>query len=611
MGAIVTAPAHSVPEGVTKYLLIDGQQRLTTLLLLLAGIRDRARQLQDNKLADRIHDLYLTNRYQDGLDQYKLLPTQGDEPHQSDRAAFVAILQGQSTTHSSSGLHLAFQYFARQLRNHASDELNSLTSVILSHVLLVSIVLEREDNPYAIFESLNAKGQPLSQADLVRNFFFMSIDAARHDDIYGKKWIPMERTIGRENMEAYIRHFLIREGSMVRESDVYFTLKQRVETVGRECAEVVLDDLVRLSDFYARFLFPDREPDSGVRERLIRLQRLRATVCYPFLLRVFEDRSTKKIFNEELLEILDVLENFIVRRYVCATIRAELNELFTALYRSASRFGSLSGGVREVLGSRNYPTDEEFSENLQERQLYGAGELRERAKLILERIEGSWPNKERVLTADLTLEHVMPQTLSDWWRQHLGDGAEETHELYLHTIGNLTLTGYNAELSNADFPRKRELLSQSKLSLNVAIAEHDRWTRDEISARAQQLAVRALEVWPNFAPQAASRRALPVRGRTPRKLVVLGTTHAVESWQDVLRVTLNEIAQLGDDVIKDIAETFPRYMSRSESGFRHPRAVADGWHYESHLNAEQIHRLCYQIAQQAGLSAAEWHVETD
>lgn len=611
MGAIVTAPAHSVPEGVTKYLLIDGQQRLTTLLLLLASIRDRARQLQDEKLAARIQELYLTNRYQDGLDQYKLLPTQGDEPHQSDRTAFVAILQGDSTPHSSGALHSAFQHFARQLRNHTSEELTALTNVILSHVLLVSIVLEREDNPYAIFESLNAKGQPLSQADLVRNFFFMSIDAARHDEIYRRKWIPMERTIGRDNMEVYIRHFLIREGSMVRESDVYFTLKQRVEAVGRELAEVVLDDLVRLADFYARFLYPDSEPDNGVRERLHRLQRLRATVCYPFLLRVFEDRATAKIANDELLTILDVLENFIVRRYVCATIRAELNELFTALYRSASRFGSLSGGVREVLGSRNYPTDQEFSENLQERQLYGAGELRERAKLILERLETSWPNKERVLTDDLTLEHVMPQTLSEWWRQHLGEASEETHELYLHTIGNLTLTGYNAELSNADFPKKRELLRQSKLSMNAAIAEQERWTREEIAARAQQSAERALEVWPNFAPQGASRRALPVRGRAPRQLVVLGATHAVQSWQDVLRGTLGQIAELGDDVLKQIADEFPRYVHRSGSGMRHPRSLGDGWYYESHLNAEQIHRLCAQIAQQAGLSAAEWHVETD
>lgn len=609
MGAIVTAPAHSVPEGVTKYLLIDGQQRLTTILLLLAAIRDRARQVPDEKLAARIHEMYLTNRYQEGTDQYKLLPTQGDEPLHNDRQAFIAVLDGQAPA-SSRGLSSAFQHFSRSLREYNSDQLAALTNAILNRLLLVSIVLERDDNPYAIFESLNAKGQPLSQADLLRNFFFMSIDSRRHDQVYHDKWKPMESAVGRENMEEYIRHFLIRDGGLVKEPEVYFTLKKRVERAGNTQAEAVLDELVNVSRHYAIILNPEREVDIVVRERLFRLHRLKATVCYPFLLKAFEERAAGHLSAQEIVTILDVIENFLVRRYVCGTIRAELNKLFPSLYSNASGFRTLVDGVKEVLGSRNYPSDDEFVQSLRTRKLYGVGEARERAKLILERLEASWQSKEPVAMEGLTIEHIMPQTLSDWWREHLGAGSEETYELYLHTLGNLTLTGYNTELSNAPFDRKRNLLAQSKLSLNSDVSAKDSWTRDDIEERARALAERALQVWPNFAPQLAARRALTIRGATPCELLIMGQSHGVETWQDVLRITLTQISLLGDDVFNNVVSDFPRYVNWKNSEMRNPRALDSGAYYEAHQNAEQIHRLCSQIAQRAGLSSAEWRVET-
>lgn len=610
MGAIVTAPAHSVPEGVTKYLLIDGQQRLTTLLVLLASIRDHAKACDDEKLAARIQDMYLINRYQDGLEQYKLLPTQGDEPNHNDRAAFLAIMDGRQTGGPVGALHAAANYFGRALRDFTAEHLTTLTTAIISRVFLVSIVLERDDNPYSIFESLNAKGQPLSQADLVRNFFFMSIDASRHDEIYRAKWTPIEKAIARENMEAYVRHFLIREGTQVRESDVYYTLKRRVEERGRDRAEEVLDDLLRVSKYYACFLFPEREPSAEVKRRLLRIQRLRATVCYPFLLNVFEDRAAGKIDEAAVIAILDTIENFIVRRYVCGSIRAELNELFTTLHRNASQFSRLAEGVKEVLGSRNYPTDTEFAESLKTRKLYGAGEARDRARLILERLEGSLVSKEEVNLDSLTIEHLMPQNLTTWWREHLGPACEEVHELHLHTIGNLTLTGYNPELSNSDWPRKRDLLRISNLAINRELGQSDAWTAESIESRAATLVDRALCVWPNFAPQATARRTMTVRGTTPRRLTVLGHSEAVETWQDVLRVTLAGVLDLGDDVFAQVAREFPRYVGHTDPGFRSPRRLADRAFYESHMNAEQIYRLCTQVVQQAGLSAQEWHVET-
>lgn len=609
MGAIVTAPAHSVPEGVTKYLLIDGQQRLTTLFLLLAAIRDRATQVDEQKLASKIHDLYLTNRYQEGLDQYKLLPTQGDEPSHNDRSAFVAVIDKTEQAPARGNLALAHQHFGRLLKDYGPEQLGALTNAIVGHVALVSIVLERDDNPYAIFESLNAKGQPLSQADLVRNFFFMSIDSSRHEAVYSEKWVPMERRIGRENMEGYLRHFLIkRRGVLIKEADVYFSLKVDVEAAGRDSAEPMLDEIVRLSHFYILFINPDCENSQLVRERLTRLQRLRATVCYPFLLSVFEDRSRGNVSDVQVAEILDTIENFIVRRYVCGTMRAELNELFTALYRNASRFSSLVTGVKEVLASRNYPLDSEFSDSLQNRKLYRAGEARDRAKLILERLEASWSSKERIDFSGLSIEHIMPQTLTEWWRSHIGADAEETYELYVHTLGNLTLTGYNPELSNSEFDKKKALLLESKLAMNREVAGRDAWRKEEIEARAESLACRAIEVWPSFAPNAGSRAVVSVTGKTPTSLSVLGQQFGVHTWQDVLRLTLDNVCTLGSDVIEQVAEELPRYVATEDGGMRTPRKLENGMCYESHLNATQIHKICSQVAQIAGLSSEEWHV---
>jgi hypothetical protein len=205
----------------------------------------------------------------------------------------------------------------------------------------------------------------------------------------------------------------------------------------------------------------------------------------------------------------------------------------------------------------------------------------------------------------------MPQTLTDWWREHLGPSADETYELYLHTIGNLTLTGYNAELSNADFPKKVELLRESRLTLNSDLSGLSRWTREEIEARAKSLAERALSVWPNFAPHASARRRLAVRGTTPKRVIVLGEEFEAKSWQDVLRITLNQLMVLGEEVIDQLLVEFPRHIRRSSSGLTAPKTLSSDLYYEGHLNAEQIYRLCSQIVQQVGLSSDEWHVDNE
>jgi hypothetical protein len=276
----------------------------------------------------------------------------------------------------------------------------------------------------------------------------------------------MEDKLGQNNTTEFIRHFLMMSGPVIRISDIYFALKQRLDSASESVVLDLLDQLGRAAEHYARLLDPDLEPRAGVREALRRLNRLEATVTYPFLLNIYK----AEVPESELVEILATLENFILRRYVCRTLRAELNKLFPTLYKNAQNYSSISKGVREILAARSYPNDVQFRTDLAESVLYGTGGRRERLKFILERIEESFEHKEKVDFSTLTVEHVMPQSITSWWREHLGADADEIHDGLLHTIGNLTLTGTNAELSNLSFPEKQALLAESHLDLNREIS---------------------------------------------------------------------------------------------------------------------------------------------
>ncbi len=504
LGSIVTAPGHSVPEGVSKWVLIDGQQRMTTLLLLLAAIRDSARDEGKDRLANQIHDLYLTNQYQDGSDFYKLLPTKGTEASGGDRADFVSIVQRQSPANGN--ISRAYRFFRDRLALANAPDAERLKQIIIGNLILVSIVLDRDDNPYLVFESLNAKGQQLTQADLIRNYFFMRIRLDRHDHAYSERWRPLENRLGQENTTEFIRHFLMMDGQLIKINELYYVLKDRLDGASEPVVLRMLDELYEASDFYARLLDPTKEPNLRLRAGVQRLNRLEATVTYPFLLNVYEALSKQLLNDDEVAELLEILENFLLRRYVCRTSRSELNKLFPSLYKSAQNYTSLVQGVREILSGRNYPSDEDFHDDMATSILYGTGEKRERVKFILERIEESFGHKERVFLDSLTVEHIMPQTLTSWWEAQLGVDNEDTHEELLHTLGNLTLTGNNSELSNLSFPEKQRILAESHLDLNRDVSVKSSWSAEDIKTRGAELANRALLIWPDLDSSRSQKR---------------------------------------------------------------------------------------------------------
>ncbi|AQG78170.1 DUF262 domain-containing protein [Spirosoma montaniterrae] len=597
VGSIVSMPTISVPEGVAKYLLIDGQQRVTTVFILLTLLRNKAKEVGEGRLADEIENTLLVNSYQDGEDYYKLMPTQ------VDRVAYKAILKG---THkdSDSQIQRAYDFFARKFSQKKPD-IRRLKELIRTNLSLVSIVLDPDDNPHLVFESLNAKGRPLTQSDLIRNYFFMRVHVSQQEVIYSKYWQPMQTRLG-DNLTEFIRHFLTRKGAVVKQSDVYQILKSEVSVTN---ALEYLEQLARYSEYYKKLLDPALEINSSIENYLRRLNRIEVTTAYPLLLNLYSDYENKHLSSGDFVQMLQVLENYLIRRFICGYATNQLNKIFPAIYQTLDKNpeGPVEG-LKQVLHTKGYPKDAEVLLRLKDAKLYGAGDRLNKTRLILETLEDEFGHKEKVSFSNLTVEHIMPQTLTSWWQNHLGTEWQDTHELLLHTIGNLTLTAYNSELSNDSFIAKKERFAQSHLELNAYFENILGWNSEQIERRSEKLALTAIAIWPYFGRDETEQELGPVTGSTPTRLFILGEEFEVKSWRDVLEHTLNTIAFLEPEKFSIVVEELPHFISKNNAVLRSERQLNNGYFVEVNLSARRIERLCIQAIQTAELTIDDWKV---
>ena len=419
IGSIVTLQTQSVPEGVPKFLLIDGQQRLTTTFILLTLLRDTARQGGRAELADEIEQTLLVNRFKKGDDHVKLLPTQTDRP------AFMKLIHEPGAV-PAGRIGSAYTFLGRKL-GAAEIDIEALKAIIVERLAVVSITLGSDDNPYLVFESLNAKGERLTQADLIRNFFFLKIHTDHQEDMHALYWLPMQEVLG-DQLTEFVRHYLIgQDGSFLRSDSVYFRLKERL---GGGDAVELLQTLHRAALHYERLLSPEVEPEHDLSESLSALGRLDVTTAYPFLLRCYDDMESGRIAADEFSSVVRVIENYVVRRFVCFIPTNQFNKIFPGLYNQIRREAhpSILAGVKSILAGRGYPKDVEFRKALVENSLYGSGDRQAKIRFILERIERHLAAKEPPRLETVSIEHVMPQTLTDDCAPNLGmTGMQPKH----------------------------------------------------------------------------------------------------------------------------------------------------------------------------------------
>ncbi len=585
-----------------KFLLIDGQQRLTTTFVLLTLLRDTARRVGRDELAQEIEQTLLVNPFKKGNDYVKLLSTQADRP------GFLGLIREPGTVPPGQ-IGAAYSFLARRL--HTSDiDLEGLKRNIVERLAVVSITLGSDDNPYLVFESLNNKGQRLTQADLIRNFFFLKIHADRQEEMHARYWSPMQEALGGEQLTEFVRHYLMgQDGTFLRGDSVYFRLKERL---GGGDAIELLTILHRSALHYERLLKPDLERDADLSAGIFSLNRLDVATTYPFLLRCYEEMDAGQIRKDEFLSVIKVIENYVVRRFVCNKPTNQLNKIFPGLFNQIRReaHSSILAGVKAILTGRGYPKDIEFRKDLLERTLYGSGDRQTKIRFLLERIERRLAGKEPPRFESITVEHVMPQTLTEDWRDHLGEDWETTHELWLHTLGNLTLTGYNSEMSNADFSTKRQRLIGGTLHLNKTFAAFTDWKVDEIRNRAGVLAEHVLAIWPYFGADQTDEMVPVPRGRRPQRLTIFGKAIEVESWRDVLENTVNEVVESDVDAYPALCRELPCHLGNDRSRFREARELRNGGFVNVNLSAEGIDRLCRRILDIVHVLPTEWMLDT-
>ena len=501
LGPMVCTGTGPTPGHVPCFQLIDGQQRLTTLTVLLAALRDVARSRGIDDLANEVRDCYLINIHKKEAERYKLVPRLGD------RQALTDIIEGGAhKVDASKTLAEVYHYLLRRVdhlaRRDAESQLRRLFAVVTGCVHLVVITIDGE-NPYEIFESLNSTGLPLEEADLIRNFVFMHVPLSGQEGFHSKHWDPFEESfadssgnVSAKELTDFFRCYLMRSGKYLGRDTVFPEFKAQYSTRGLT-PEQVVEELCDYAGLFLQMRTPQLCSDADLRALLEQVIDLDAGTASPLILNLMHRHKHGRLFRGDLIACIKDLCSFMIRRLVCGETTAPYNKWFTD---AVPAMGSEPAeALHDLWVRRGWPDDESFVEGLLTFPIYSRY-LRV-AGMLLQTLERDLSSKEMIITEGLTIEHVMPQTMRDdepgvAWRQMLGENWEHEHAILLHTLGNLTLTGYNSELGNQAFAEKKRLLNaKGKLLLNEAIKDADIWDGDAIRERGRQLGARLATLW--------------------------------------------------------------------------------------------------------------------
>lgn len=498
MGTLVCMPYKHTPDAVPKYVLIDGQQRLSTLAILLCAIRDVARENGMEKKSNEIQDKYLVDKYKKEVDKYKVVS------RSKDREFLFGLLDGHEPEGESRIIE-AYVYFKNEISAYADDSsklesaIQELSDAITKKLSLVSITLGEDENPWAIFETLNERGLGLEESDLIRNYVFMQMPLEEQDEFDRDEWSPFESIF--EETEDYdrirttdfYRDYLMRDGVYVKKNETYIQFKAQAEA-GRLIPKELVSELNRYGRLYTQILRPSYAEDERIEASLERFEWLDVGTAHPLILHLLEKLEANTLSLENLLACLSALESFVIRRSICRESTRAYGNFFPRVIRELD--DDIHESMLKTLHEYGWPDDDSFTKDVQEFEIY----RRERWKcrLILEELERSYKHKEPVdFSGDkIQIEHVMPQTLSEEWKHMLGGDWERVHEEILHTIGNLTLSGYNQELYNGPFHDKRDRLKKSNFQLNGYFADIDAWDEYAIASRGETLAEEIAAIWP-------------------------------------------------------------------------------------------------------------------
>ncbi|GAA7153093.1 DUF262 and DUF1524 domain-containing protein [Helicobacter pylori] len=476
-------------------LIIDGQQRLTTITLLLIALRDYLNdevEFLKKFSRSKIQNHYLINSDKNGDKKFRLILSE------SDRDTLLSLIDKDRRKPSEPSLKIVenFKLFEEWISKN-TDKLEIIFKG-LEKLMMVYIALEKEkDDPQLIFDSMNSKGMELAQTDLIRNYIVMETEVEKHEVFYNKYWMAMEEDFKQDEklFDRFVRHYLtIKTREIPNINKVYVALKdyRQKEGIG---IEDLLKDLQKYCGYFCQIKFK-KEADKDLNKALGFLVVLEMDVIYPLLLELYSDYSDGVLSKDDFIPIIALIESYLVRRAVCGLDTNSLNKVFPSFTKHIQKdeyFKSLKAHFGYLTEKQRFPNNDEFKKLFITIDFYKF----KKREYFFERLE-HFDTKEPVDTEKCTIEHIMPQQLNEEWERDLGENFQEIHDKYLHTIGNLTLTGYNSEYSNKSFQEKQGMeggFKDSPLRLNQGLRDLKSFGEEEIKKRANDLADLALKIW--------------------------------------------------------------------------------------------------------------------
>ena len=565
IGSILSVPKNLVAGTELTHTLIDGQQRITTLSLLLIALRDKLENIHLSLSFDA--NSYLITQEQ-GEDKYKLKLS-----IQEDKDTFQYLINGkkEELTNSKSKIKQTFDHFTKWLKNYSEKELETIIRGLDKLQIITIGIDSSDDDPQIIFQNLNSAGKPLSQTDLIRNHILMSEEEKRQKELYDTYWLPMEEGFGKNEarFNKFMFHYLTMEEGEVKESEVYEKFKQHMQDQDKD-KDKILANLKRHAMHYCHITGLQPEQESSLREAFQELGHVQAEQAYPLLLKCYDCYKDSSIpfAKEDFEKIIRLTINYIFRLSICGMGTYGLNKIFIDLIEQINIFIAsleeesqektlyefIDTGFASIHGQKQFPDDERFSKALQTHDIYNP----KTTQYLLEKLENhGYKGSLNYKDAKYTIEHIMPQTLTPEWIKDLGDNYQQVHESYLHTLGNLTLVDENAKLSNKPFEEKTKDYKNNRIiTLNKNIINQDKWGEAQIKARAENLTKIALEIWTK--PQA------PLQAKT-----IENDTYAIEhhfankNSQPLYEAIKQQVSQWGE-----VSEKFHQYSIALKVGSR-------------------------------------------
>lgn len=518
IGPFIVIPKVDPTEDQTQVLVIDGQQRLITLTILLCVLRDRAKALNLNNLADSIEANAIFFKDTGGKNQHKIIP------RLRDSEVLLKIIHGNNNNLDSDSLITkAYDFFSDKIiedtsttqssannelfANEFKETIDSYYQAIRKRLRAVWVTLDSYDNPSAVFESLNFKGERLTDADLIRNYVFMQLPVEKQETFDNNVWKPFETQFENEGildskgLTDFYYKFLTTKKGYFPKTTLYANFMSYVDNIQkkslgdnitRNLSNDLVDDLKTYARYYLRIVY-ENEKNLELLKSFKRFNKLDVSTAIPLILALYRKFDLNKISLSDFLLIMQLIESFVIRRSIMRMRTRGYGQDFAKAINHSDEENLNFESISKYFLKRGFPDDEEIENALIEFPIYYHESVK--TKLILTELEKLHGHKEKIKQENLTIEHVMPQNLTLEWKEMLGENAEEIHDKYVHTIGNLTLTGYNPNLSNLPFDRKREIFSESNLELNKEIAKNNKWTEKEIISRSKDIADKLIKHW--------------------------------------------------------------------------------------------------------------------